>query len=171
MLPGLVPITLYFLALALTADLVVTELEAGLLALLRTVTVTMGDTAASLDLRLLGMLRMLFILASLAALSSLSLSLSRKLLKTAWQLVSRSGEAGGGTSTWLTMTGSAGWPGLSCSWRPWLRILVMLVVVAVAAVSTVWGRLPRLDTGVGSTVATRLELEAEMGPTTCSREQ
>ena len=32
MLPGLVPITLYFLALALTADLVVTELEAGLLA-------------------------------------------------------------------------------------------------------------------------------------------
>ena len=147
------------------------SLEAGLLALLRTVTVTMGDTAASLVLRLLGMLRMLFILASLAALSSLSLSLSRKLLKTAWQLVSRSGEAGGGTSTWFTMTGSAGWPGLSCSWRPWLRILVMLVVVAVAAVSTVWGRLPRLDTGVGSTVATRLELEAEIGPTTCSREQ
>ena len=34
-----------------------------------------------------------------------------------------------------------------------------------------WGRLPRLDTGVGSTVATRLELEAEIGPTTCSREQ
>ena len=32
LLPGLVPITLYFLALALTADLVVTELEAGLLA-------------------------------------------------------------------------------------------------------------------------------------------
>ena len=146
------------------------SLEAGLPALLRTVTVTMGDTAASLVLRLLGMLRMLFILASLAALSSLSLSLSRKLLKTAWQLVSRSGEGGGGTSTWFTMTGEAA-SLLSCSWRPWLRILVMLVVVAVEAVSTVWGRLPWLDTGVGSTVATRLELEAEMGPTTCSREQ
>ena len=31
MLPGLVPITLFFLALALTADLAVTELESGVL--------------------------------------------------------------------------------------------------------------------------------------------
>ena len=31
MLPGMVPITLFFLALALTADLVVTEVEAGVL--------------------------------------------------------------------------------------------------------------------------------------------
>ena len=31
MLPGMVPITLYFLALALTSDLVVTELETGVL--------------------------------------------------------------------------------------------------------------------------------------------
>ena len=32
MLPGLVPITLFFLALALTSDLTVTELESGVLA-------------------------------------------------------------------------------------------------------------------------------------------
>ena len=31
MLPGMVPITLYFLALALTSDLIVTELETGVL--------------------------------------------------------------------------------------------------------------------------------------------